>query len=100
MPLTNEVIARLNEITSMVPDKSSLSESDIEEIKSIFRGLVEGGQRYDVGEIECWFENEGSWTRRASRTRIANISGYVQDKHQQTAHLRVLSDGDGCDCGH
>jgi len=82
----------------MIEDKSKLSESDIEEIKSIFKNLIENNERYDVDEIEYWFENEGSWTKKESRIRIANLSNYIQDKYQQTAHLRIISDDD-CDCG-
>ena len=98
MPLTNNVIIKLNEITTMVENKSNLSESDIEEIKSIFKNLVENNERYDVDEIEFWFENEGSWKVKESRVRIVNLSNYIQDKYQQTAHLRIISDDDcGCD---
>ena len=97
MPLTNNVIIKLNEITTMVEDKSKLSESDVVEIKSIFKTIVESGERYDIDEIEFWFENEGSWTTRKSRIRIANLSSYIQDKYQQTAHLRIISDDD-CNC--
>ena len=61
MPLTNNVIIKLNEITTMVENKSNLSESDIEEVQSIFKNLVENNERYDIDEIEFWFENEGSW---------------------------------------
>jgi len=61
LPLTNNVIIKLNEITTMVEDKSKLSESEIEEIKIIFKSLVEKNERYDIDEIEFWFENEGSW---------------------------------------
>lgn len=99
MPLTNNVIIKLNEITTMVENKSMLSASDVDEIKSIFKSLVEDNERYDVDEIEFWFKNEGSWTAREPIIRIANISNYVQDKYQQTAHLRVISDDD-CSCGH
>ena len=99
MPLTNNVIMKLNEITTMVEDKSNLSEAEIMEIKSIFKNLVENGERYDVDEIEFWFENEGSWNKKESRIRIVNISNYIQDKHQQTAHLKIISDDD-CSCGH
>ncbi|MCV0392251.1 MAG: hypothetical protein K5790_03035 [Nitrosopumilus sp.] len=98
MPLTNNVIIKLNEITTLVQDKSKLSESEIDEIKSIFKSLVEKGERYDVDEIEFWFENEGSWRSKEPRIRIANLSNYIQDKYQQTAHLRILSDDD-CGCG-
>jgi len=97
MPLTNNVIIKLNEITTIVEDKSKLSESDVVEIKSIFKTIVESGERYDIDEIEFWFENEGSWTTRKSRIRIANLSSYIQDKYQQTAHLRIISDDD-CNC--
>ena len=97
MPLTNNVIIKLNEITTMVENKSNLSESDIEEIKSIFKNLVENNERYDIDEIEFWFENEGSWKIKESRVRIVNLSNYIQDKYQQTAHLRIISDDD-CGC--
>ena len=99
MPLTNNVIIKLNEITTMVEDKSKLSLSEIDEIKLIFQNLVESNERYDVDEIEFWFENEGSWSTKESRVRIVNLSNYIQDKYQQTAHLRILSDDD-CSCGH
>ncbi|WP_278975354.1 hypothetical protein [Nitrosopumilus sp.] len=82
----------------MIEDKSKLSESDISVIKSIFQNLVENNERYDVDEIEFWFENEGSWTKKEPIIRIANLSSYVQDKYQQTAHLRIISDDD-CGCG-
>ncbi len=98
MPLTNNVIIKLNEITTMVEDKDCLSESEVEEIKTIFRNLVESNERYDLDEIEFWFENEGSWKARTPIIRITNLANYVQDKYQQTAHLRVLSDDD-CSCG-
>ena len=83
----------------MVEDKSKLSLSEIDEIKLIFQNLVENNERYDVDEIEYWFENEGSWSTKESRVRIVNLSNYIQDKYQQTAHLRILSDDD-CSCGH
>ncbi len=98
MPLTNNVIIKLNEITTMIENKDNLSELDVDEIKSIFKNLVENNERYDVDEIEFWFENEGSWKIKESRVRIVNLSNYIQDKYQQTAHLRVISDDD-CSCG-
>jgi len=97
MPLTNNVIIKLNEITTMIEDKSKLTESDVVEIKSIFKTIVESGERYDIDEIEFWFENEGSWTTKKSLIRITNLSSYIQDKYQQTAHLRIISDDD-CNC--
>ena len=97
MPLTNNVIIKLNEITTMVEDKSKISENEVEEIKIIFRELVKKNERYDLDEIEFWFENEGSWKVKESRVRITNLANYVQDKYQQTAHLRIISDDD-CGC--
>ena len=97
MPLTNNVIIKLNEMTTLVEDKSKLSESEVVEIKSIFKTIVESGERYNIDEIEFWFENEGSWKSKKSRIRITNLSSYIQDKYQQTAHLRVISDDD-CGC--
>ena len=97
MPLTNNVIIKLNEITTMVEDKTQLSELEVEEIKSIFKALIQNGERYDIDEIEFWFQNEGSWIKKEPRIRIVNISSYTQDKFQQTAHLRIISDDD-CGC--
>ena len=98
MPLTNNVIIKLNEITSMVEDKKNLKEQEIEEIKTIFREIIENGERYDLDDIEAWFENEGSWTEKSSRVRITNLAHYVQNKFQQTLKLNILSDDD-CNCG-
>ena len=98
LPLTNPVIIKLNEITTFVQDKSKLTEVEVGEIKKIFKELVKNGERYDVDEIEFWFENEGTWKVKEPRVRITNLSSYVQDKHQQTAHLRLISDDD-CSCG-
>ena len=83
VPLTNNVIIRLNEMTGLVEEKSRLSESEIDEIKSIFETLVKSGERYNVDEIESWFENEGSWEDKESRIRIMNLSDYIQNRYQQ-----------------
>src|SRR3990167_10084527 len=45
MPLTNNVIMKLNEITTIVEDKSNLKEQEIEEIKSIFKDILKSGER-------------------------------------------------------
>ncbi len=97
MPLTNNVIIKLNEITTMTEDKTLISEKEIDEIKLIFKNLVENNERYDIDEIEFWFKNEGSWKKKEPIIRIVNLSSYIQDKYQQTAHLRILSDDD-CGC--
>jgi len=98
MPLTNNVIIKLNEITTIVEDKNNLKESEIEEIKKIFKTIIEDGERYDLDDIESWFENEGSWTNKASKIRVTNLAHYVLNKFQQTLKLKIISDDD-CDCG-
>ena len=98
MPLTNNVIIKLNEVTTLVEDKNNLKESEIEEIKTIFRGMIESGERYDLDDIESWFENEGSWQDKNSRVRVVNLAHYVQNKFQQTLKLNIISDDD-CGCG-
>jgi hypothetical protein len=92
MPLTNNVIIKLNEITTMIEDKNHLKEKEIEEIKTIFRSILESGERYDVDDIESWFENEGSWKNKNSRIRVINMSHYIQDKFDQTARFKIISD--------
>ena len=97
MPLTNNVIIKLNEITTIIEDKNNLKDSEIDEIKKIFQMIIEDGERYDLDDIESWFENEGSWTNKASKIRITNLAHYVQNKSQQTLKLKIISDDD-CDC--
>jgi hypothetical protein len=97
MPLTNNVIIKLNEITTLIEDKNNLKESEIEEIKTIFKTIIKDGERYDLDDIESWFENEGSWKNKASRLRVTNLSHYIQNKFQQTLNLKIISDDD-CNC--
>lgn len=100
MPLTNNVIVKLNEITTIVENKEALQQGELEEIKKIFKELLQSGERYDSEEIESWFENEGSWKNKDVRVRLANLSHYVQSKHEQLDRFRVISDNpDSCGCG-
>ncbi len=100
MPLTNNVIIKLNEITTIVEDKNNLNDSEIEEIKSIFKDILSKGERYDIDDIESWFENEGSWTSKSVRVRLTNLAHYIQDKFEQTSRLRMISDNEeSCSCG-
>lgn len=92
MPLTNNVIIKLNEITTMIEDKNNLTDQEIEEIKLIFKTILKSGERYDVDDIESWFENEGSWSNKQTRIRVINLSHYIQDKYEQTARLKIISD--------
>ena len=94
MPLLNSTILRLNEITTSVQNKNSLSDSDETEIKQIFKEINENGEVYNVDEIEAWFKNEGSWGNKLVRNRITNISHY-----EQTKKFRMISDDDSCGCG-
>ena len=103
MPLLNTTIMRLNEITTLVEDKSNLTSENESLIKQIFKEINENGERYDVDEIESWFENEGSWNVKEVRSRIVNISHYAQSKFEQTNKFRIVddtcNDDDSCSCG-
>ncbi len=90
---------RLNEITTMVEDKSQLTPENEILIKEIFKEINENGERYDVDEIESWFENEGTWNNKDVRIRITNISHYIQTKYEQTKKFRMIGDDDSCSCG-
>jgi len=99
MPLTNQVIIFLNEITLNVQNKKSLTPQDEIFIKDTFDKILNSGQRYDVDEIESWFDNEGSWTHKPTIIRITNMSHYVQSRFEQAPKkLRMVSDNDGCGC--
>ena len=99
MPLTNNIIIKLNEISAIVENKNKISNTEADEIKKIFQELLQQGEIYDVDEIESWLENEGSWPNKETRIRITNISHYMQDKHQQMARFKIISDNDSCSCG-
>ena len=92
MPLTNNTIIGLNEITMSVPDKNQLKPEDENLIKDIFRNIVESGERYDVYEIESWFALEGSWRHKSVVDRVVNIANYQQTKYEAKNKLRFVAD--------
>ena len=101
VPLSNNTIIRLNEITTQVYDKKSLTDKDEDLIRDVFLRTLESGEYYDVDEIESWFENEGSWKYKPTIVRITNISHYVQARFEQGGKkLRIISDhkDDDCSC--
>ena len=63
------------------------------EIKRIFLEILEGGEFYDVDEIEAWLQNEGSWKSKQVRMRLVNISHYAQSRHEQANRFRMIPDG-------
>ena len=98
MPLTNNVIIKLNEITTMIIEKNSLKSQDEGLIKDVFMEILQSGENYNVDEIESWFKNEGSWKNKKSILRITNMSQYIQEKYEQKNKFRVLSNKNSCDC--
>lgn len=98
MPLANDTIARLNEITTSVSNKKYLSQDDEDMIKNIFKSIVESGGRYDIFEIESWFALEGSWKDKSAVDRIVNIAHYQQTKYEEKNKLKFVSDD--CCSGH
>ena len=100
VPLSNNTIIRLNEITTQVYDKKSLTDKDEDLIRDVFLRSLESGEYYDVDEIESWFENEGSWKHKPTIVRITNISHYVQARFEQGGKkLRIISEHKDDDCG-
>ena len=98
MPLTNNVIIQLNEITTMMTNKNSLKPKDEEFIKVIFKKILECRETYNVEEIESWFKNEGTWKNKNSIIRITNMAHYIQEKYEQANKFRILSDERSCKC--
>ncbi len=97
MPLGNDIIIKLNEITTSVSNKKHLSQDDERLIKNVFKSIVEGGGRYDVHEIESWFALEGSWKDKSVVDRIINMAHYQQTKYEEKNNLKFVSDD--CSCG-
>lgn len=98
MPLTNNVIIKLNEITTMIQDKNSLKLADEAFAKEIFLKLLQSGEDFNVDEIESWFKNEGTWKNKNVIIRMTNMSHYVQEKFQQNNKFQILSNDESCDC--
>jgi len=98
MPLTNNVIIKLNEITTMITEKNSLKSQDEDFIKGVFKEILQSGENYNVDEIESWFKNEGSWKNKKSILRITNMSHYIQKKYEQKNKFQILSNDNSCDC--
>jgi len=95
LPLSNNIISSLNEITGLVSDKKNLSEKDAKMIKEAFNRMLTDGHGYDVEEIGSWLENEGSWTHKPTVIRITNMSHYVQSRFDQSPKkLKIVSDDD------
>ena len=97
MPLANDIIIRLNEITASVSSRKHLSQDDESMIKNIFKSIVESGGRYDVYEIESWFALEGSWKDKSIVVRIMNIAHYQQTKYEEKNKLKFVFDDCSCD---
>ena len=98
MPLTNNVIIKLNEVTLMITDKNSLKLEDEVFIKEIFKKLLESGENYNIDEIESWFKNEGTRKNKQSIIRITNMAHYIEEKFQQSNKFHILSNDKSCDC--
>jgi hypothetical protein len=99
MPLANNVIMMLNQITTQIHNKKNLSDQDEHLIKDIFNKILQSGDIYNVAEIESWFENEESWNHKPTIMRITNMSHYVQSRFEQSPKkLYIISDHDDCDC--
>lgn len=97
MPLTNDIIMKLNEITISVSSKKNFTQDDESVIKNIFKSIVEGGGRYDVNEIESWFALEGSWKDKSVVDRIVNMAHYQQTKYEEKNKLKFVSDDCNCE---
>jgi len=93
MPLTNNIIIRLNEITTSVSNKKYLKPEDEKMIIEIFKTILESGDTYGIDEIESWFALEGSWNIKSTVDRIINIAHYQQSKHDANNKLKFISEG-------
>lgn len=96
MPLANNTIIRLNEITLSVLNKKQLKEDDEKLIGNVFKTILESGDTYHIDEIESWFALEGSWHDKSVVDRIVNIAHYQQSKHDAKNKLRFAPDECGC----
>ena len=97
MPLSNNIITSLNEITTSVSSKKQLKPEDEIMIKAIFQSILEDGGAFNIDEIESWFALEGSWRNKSTIDRILNIAHYQQAKHDANNKLKLMSDD--CSCG-
>lgn len=96
-----ESLALLREIR-LIANANSIGPSDEEQIKSIFRRILEDGDSYNVAEIEKWINAEAGGANSVVADRIMNIAHYQKSKFEANNKFRMVSDGDecGCGCGH
>jgi hypothetical protein len=97
MPLSNNIIISLNEITTSVSSKKYIKPEDETMIKGIFQNILESGGIFNIDEIESWFALEGSWHDKSTVERILNIAHYQQAKYDANNKLKFTSDD--CSCG-
>ena len=97
MPLTNNIIIHLNEITTSISSKKHLNPEDENVIKKAFKTILESGDLYTIDELESWFTLEGSWNDKPTIERIINIAHYQHAKHEASNKLKLVSDSYGCD---
>ena len=60
MPLDNTTIGKLNEMTTMINDKSKLDESNIKYVKSLFAELVHEVDKLDMALQASIYAKEGT----------------------------------------
>ncbi|HET8720327.1 MAG TPA: hypothetical protein VFM64_04975 [Candidatus Nitrosotenuis sp.] len=98
MPLSKDALLKLQEMSEKIPDKNRLSNDDESLIKNTFSELLEKGHSYDVEDIESWLDYDESWSNKATKIRITNMSHYVQQRYwQKPKKLHMVSD-ESCGC--
>ena len=97
-----ESLALLREIRGLVTEVKSIGPSDEDVVKTVFRRILEGGDSYNVAEIEKWIVAEATGADQSVVDRIMNIAHYQKSKFEANNKFRMVSDDNecGCGCGH
>jgi len=68
-------------------------------VRENFRKILEGGDAYNVADIENWLASSIEHGDKSVCERVMNIAHYQKTKHESKNRLRLVSGGDQCSCG-
>jgi len=89
----------LIELQKLASNTKNLRPEDEEFVKSTFKKILEGGDNYNMHELENWLANENQKTEQRVLNRIMNIAHYQKSKFDAENKFKMISNGDGCNCG-
>ena len=96
--MRQESVILLNQLEKL-SSNVDLGPEDEEFIKDTFKKILEGGDNYNMHELENWFTNRDQKIEQQVLDRMMNIAHYQKSKIEASNKFRMVSDGGDCSCG-